>query len=357
MLERAVIVAILAPHIPGSIGYLMNITPSMSMNLDVLMNIFLNATYLILSVASIVVGSVYSTTFAIIVGVFKAGLSGVTIMTLALYLVYLLLNTTSSTLRGGEFRYMKFPLKAWLQTPLTLVIVTLPPLLLILYIAYYLTLFISSVVARQELLLNPNIAVILSSPIVQIAITLAGLVYVYMVSESIVDILSGFLKPSYTLSLQSLLDTRDLDVYFSPPLTWLLYASVASLIYAPVYVMIFDILLKEYYERLLMILPEFPTRYIVSIGLFLALLVVARYLYSITDPFEAPKRTLYASIAILLLLYASATKLAYINLGWHSLLQPDFEGLGRFLEEKFIDYSYVLISVIEAIFRLIGVAP
>lgn len=351
------IVAILAPHIPGSIEYLMNITPSMSMNLDVLANTFLNTAHLILSVASIVTGSVYSTTFAIIIGVFKAGLSGVAIMTLTLYLIYLLLNTASSILRGGEFKYMKFPLKAWLQTPLTLVIVTLPPLLLILYIAYYLTLFVSSVVARQELLLNPNIAVILSSPIVQIAITLAGLVYVYMVSESIVDILSGFLKPSYTLSLQSLLDTRDLDIYFSPPLTWLLYASVASLIYAPVYVMIFDILLKGYYERLLIILPESPTRYIVSTGLFLVLLVVARYLYSITDPFEAPKRTLYASIAILLLLYASAAKLAYINLGWYSLLQPDFDRLGRFLEEKFIDYSYVLISVIEAIFRLIGVAP
>jgi hypothetical protein len=329
----------------------------MSMNLDVLANTFLNTAHLILSVASIVTGSVYSTTFAIIIGVFKAGLSGVAIMTLTLYLIYLLLNTASSILRGGEFKYMKFPLKAWLQTPLTLVIVTLPPLLLILYIAYYLTLFVSSVVARQELLLNPNIAVILSSPIVQIAITLAGLVYVYMVSESIVDILSGFLKPSYTLSLQSLLDTRDLDIYFSPPLTWLLYASVASLIYAPVYVMIFDILLKGYYERLLIILPESPTRYIVSTGLFLVLLVVARYLYSITDPFEAPKRTLYASIAILLLLYASAAKLAYINLGWYSLLQPDFDRLGRFLEEKFIDYSYVLISVIEAIFRLIGVAP
>ena len=279
------------------------------------------------------------------------------VFTIICLLLYLILDTISIGFRGGELEYLKFPWRTLLKAPLTLLVIIVPAILLTYYIGYFTTLLVTGTLINPQLELKPQVAVILTSPLTRLLVIAFSIIYLYSVLENTADIIVGFTKSSYTIALNRLLDSRDLDVIHKPLLTWIFYLSFAALIYTPVYVMIFDILLGGVYEEFLARIPIFISRYIVPLALYGLIALLVRYLYILVDPLEASKYLLYTSIALLLLTYISAVKLVFYEKGWYGLLQPGFQQLGVLLQEKFIDYGRVFITALEMLFRLLGVAP
>jgi len=54
---------------------------------------------------------------------------------------------------------------------------------------------------------------------------------------------------------------------------------------------------------------------------------------------------------------AVATKLSFPHYGWGALLAPDFQGLGEAIQKSYIDFGTTVITLINALSRLVGAAP
>jgi len=312
----------------------------------------------VLTTYTLITGNSYTFIIAVITSILTSlQYPTIPLITISCFLLYLILDTVSIVLRGGELEYLKYSWRELLRTPLTLLVVIAPATLLAYYIAYYTTLLVTSTLVNPELQLKPQVAIILSSPITRIVIIIALVIYVYSILESITDIVVGFTKPSPTAALSRLLDIRDLDVFYKPVFTWILYIGFTIVIYTPLHVVIFDILLAEIYRELSLRAPIIISKYIVPLLVFTILVILLRLFHVLVDPLEAPKRLLYVSLLLLALLYASAVKLVFYEKGWYGLVDPGFQQLGLLIQERFVDYGHIVIVTLETLLRLLGAAP
>ena len=308
------------------------------------------------TVLALLTGNIFAYLIPLIASTMFLGLNYFQVTVLVFFTMYLVLDTLTMVLRGGEVKYLRYSIKTWMRAILTPLIIVIPVFIVAYFTTHTLVLLFTNTTIQQSSL-NPSILIILASPITKIVLVLACVVYVYLTVERFAEIFTGFIKPSYSISINKLLETKDIDVFYTPLSNWILYVSIAFLFYPVLYTMIFDILLVDVREYIVTHTPEYFSKYIVPFLFFILLALLARYLHTTIDPLEAPKRLMYASLTLMLLIYASSIKLVYPEKGWLGVIQPGFQELSVFLEEKFVDYGYEVISILDLLSRILGVAP
>jgi hypothetical protein len=353
-----ILIALLTPLI-RAVEFLINTSILSNIgNLESFIYTSMSILLVVFTTYTLITGNSYTFIIAIITSILSTlQYSTIPLATITCFILYLILDTVSTTLRGGELKYLKYSRREILRIPLTLLLVIAPATLLTYYIAYYTTLLITNTITNPELQFKPQVVIILSSPITRLIIIITIVIYIYNLLENIASIITGFIKPSYISALNILRDTRDLDIFYKPLFTWILYIGFATLIYTPLYVMIFDVLLVEVYKEISLKTPVVVYRYIIPLLLFTLLVLLARFLHVLIDPLEAPKRLLYASLILLALVYTSAVKLVFYEKGWYGLIEPGFQQLGLLLQERFVDYGRIFIITLETLLRLLGATP
>ncbi|MCX8209077.1 MAG: hypothetical protein N3G79_05500 [Sulfolobales archaeon] len=195
------------------------------------------------------------------------------------------------------------------------------------------------------------------SPVTHVVVAAVLLYVLIRLVDSSVDTLIPFLAPSRKISLSFLLEKKNLDRVFTPPLLGTVLGLAAVLFYPAIHVILFDVLV------------ELPTLAPAGLELVLrvfenvaSLLVTSLIAYGIVDRkiVSGPsRRRVICAVAALILVYASSVKLSLLRGEslLKSLVEPDFAGLVKILEKTYSNYAYYLLTFIESLTRFLGVAP
>lgn len=199
--------------------------------------------------------------------------------------------------------------------------------------------------------------VFITSPVTHVLVAAVLLYVLIRLVDSSVDTLIPFLAPSRKISLSFLLEKKDLDRVFTPPLLGTILGLAAVLFYPAIHVILFDVLV------------ELPTLAPAGLGLVLrdfenvaSLLVTSLIAYGIVDRkiVSGPsRRRVICAVAVLILVYASSVRLSLLRGEslLKSLVEPDFAGLVKILEKTYSNYAYYLLTFIESLTRFLGVVP
>jgi len=175
------------------------------------------------------------------------------------------------------------------------------------------------------------------------------------------------LLPSRKASLRFLRSTEDIDTLLKPSLVSTFLGLAVLVLLVPIRTMLFDILLAPLIRRFAPLedtqLALDPAAIALQVALYTASaivsLVLVRGLVSVGTLPTPSKATVVYVLAVLALVYASAVKLS-VDGGAGlpiALLHPDFPALLRAVNNSYLNLAYYAVTLVESLFRALGVAP
>jgi hypothetical protein len=324
--------------------------------LSVLYILFSNISYLIsilisiLAVVAITTGSFYVFAIAVILSAFTCIKPCLPLIQIISFLVYLVVDTIMTSYRGLEYTSVK--------TRFIDIVKSFPiPLILILLSTIVTTLVTFAIVSIVNMSTtipksNPQLYTIMTSHITRIIVSLVGIIYAYNVARKVGEITAVFIMPSSKTALYELSNDEDINVMFTPIFRWLLYISLAAVLYTPVYTIVLDVLLIDLLKGLSDLMKN-----IISAITYVTLIVICRSLDIFSDPHLGVKRLVITSIALLILVYIAAVKLVFPYYGLGAITSPGFQELSEIIQKNYIDFSATVITLITTFSKLIGVVP
>jgi hypothetical protein len=304
----------------------------------------------ILALATFATGSIHLFGAAVILSTFVCGKPCLPLTQLILFIIYLVLDTIATGYRGLEHTSIKISFNEVVKSvPIPFLVVATSTLVAV-GVTLVISLIISSFAKVPQA--NPQLYSIMTSAITKIIISLAALIYAFRVARMVAEITAIFIAPTSSAALAELLREDEIDVVFTPIFRWVLYIALAAVLYSPIYTMIFDILLSNVLSGLSDLI-----RVMISAVTYISLIFLSRSLDILSGIYGSEKRLAITSLVILTLAYTSATKLSFPHYGWGALLAPDFQGLGEAIQKSYIDFGTTVITLINALSRLVGAAP
>jgi hypothetical protein len=304
----------------------------------------------VLAFVAFVTGNAFIYATAVILSAFTCPKPCLPLAKLPFFIAYLALDSITTSYRGLEQRSIRVRFWALAKS------VPIPLLVIILcttsatIVTLAVAVLISSFAKVPQS--NPRLYAVMTSPITKIVVSLAALLYAYSVAKDVSEITAVAIAPAPSAALAELLREEDIDIVFVPVFRWLLYIALAAVLYSPVYTMVFNILLPD----LLNYLGELM-KMGVSLLTYVLLIFLSRSFDILSGFYGSEKRLTATSLVLLALAYVSATKLAFPYTGWRAFLAPDFQGLGEAIQKSYVDFGNTILTLINALSRLVGAAP
>ncbi len=174
------------------------------------------------------------------------------------------------------------------------------------------------------------------------------------------SVIIPFILPSRKISLVFLKDLAELNVVFKPYFTHTILVLSSLAFYPVLWGILFNIILTAPMARLRGLLQQSPfIDMVFGVAIFLLTMHILSNVIRLEMPFRLTKKRAIYAIAILLLVYIATVKLAVDN-GTPlttAVIAPNFNSLASVLVASYIDYAYYMLSFIELLSRLLGVAP
>lgn len=273
-----------------------------------------------------------------------------------LFLV-LVLDTYSTAYRPGKRGDSSSSFRDVLKTSTAFLAILLPFIVVSVALGVYLTSLIEFLKVFPQRVSVEFLRVFSSSLVTHVMIATVLLYILVRLLDSSVSVIAPFLIPSRKLSIETLLEKKDLDRVFTPPLLGTVLGLATLLFYPAIYVMLFDILLG--FSIQLPVGLELVSRVFEHL---VSLLIASYITYGLVDRRllgNPGRKRVIRAVIVLLLLYASSVKLS-IARGeslLKSIVEPDFAGLAETLESTYTNYAYYLVVFIESLSRSLGVVP
>jgi len=295
--------------------------------------------------------------------------SGIPVASIIGLFAILILDNLSNIYRGGEVSWLGISRLSIVRSALTLLLVlavVMAPLFIAVIVASMLITSVQGLIASASIT-KPLLFPVISSKIFTISLTVVLLVYVYRFSRSAVEVVSIFIAPSRGSALGYLSDESDITVAFKTPFTWIIWLGVSLLVYPVFYAMLHDIYLagvlsyiRSNYAGYASYIAEALTGFAVFT---MTAAIVSRFagVGGVDDTWltSSAIRALIVPVSTLLLVYFSAVALS-LSRGHaliDSILNPGFGELAGLIASRYTDYGGLLMSLINDVSRILGLAP
>jgi len=281
----------------------------------------------------------------------------------------LILDNLSNIYRGGEVSWLEISRLSIARSASTLLLVlavVMAPLFIAVIAASTLIASVQGLIVSASIT-KPLLSLVISSKIFTISLTVALLVYMYRFSRSAVEVVSVFIAPSRGSALGYLSDESDITVAFKTPFTWIIWLGASLLVYPVFYTMLHDIYLAGVLSYIRSNYAGYASYIAEALTGFAVFTMTATIVSSfagvggVDDTWltSSANRAIIVPVSTLLLVYFSAVALS-LSRGHaliDSILNPGFSELAGLIASRYTDYGGLLMSLINDVSRILGLAP
>lgn len=274
--------------------------------------------------------------------------------------VMLSLDSISVSFRGGERNTVDVRAMGIVKSIAVFLCFTLIITVPLYLIAQYFTGYINAFGSAIGEVLAKRIGFVETPYILRAILVVVSIAIAIGIVREVGLITTLFLIPSRVVSLNFLGDHTELDTVFKPYFTRTILA-VASLAFYPVLWEVLSItILVVPMASLGSLLTQLPFIEVVfNIVAFLITMHILSNIVRLELPFRLTRRRFAYAIAVLLLIYAAAVRLAIDNGATltSAITAPNFGSLASRIATSYTNYAYYILNFIEFLSRLLGAAP
>lgn len=268
-------------------------------------------------------------------------------------LLVLAVDSYTTAFRPGTIRFLGLTPRGVARSVAAFVVILAPPMVASIAVGAYFFSLIDRLIGLSGTLEFTPLRALAGSYVTYAAVALLSFLAVVKLMDSVMGVVTPLVVPSRKFSLGVLTDEADLDRAFSPPLVGTILGLATLMFYPAVHSLLFGVLVEMPYDS--------------AVGLPSVLVHTISFLVTSLVVFGSVRRGIVFSsrrgiapmVLVLSLIYASAVKMS-VRRGYdltRSLVEPDFAGVLDLVGRSYTDYAHYLLSFMESLFRLLGVAP
>ncbi|MCS7110854.1 MAG: hypothetical protein RMI45_00565 [Ignisphaera sp.] len=202
-----------------------------------------------------------------------------------------------------------------------------------------------------------------ASHILRIVVVVSSVAVAVSIVKSVGSVVALFTLPSRAASLEYLKNTVELDVVFKPFFTRIMVFAASLAFYPVLLSLLSTIALANLTAWLAASLPQLQLLPVLDVLFNIVVFLIASHIISrvvgLEIPFRLTRGRFVYAVALLLLIYTAAVKLA-VDGGAPiaaAITSPDFNSLARVVATSYTNYAHYILNFVELLSRFLGVAP